>query len=564
MGEELTNQYGGYISKLVFNNGQDLSINSNDIVVFVGPNNAGKSQSLKDIYELTNKQVPTTVIKQVEIIWDSGDPEELLSHISITHNNGDHISFSGYGYSFTTYQTRNFRKFPEFRELRNVFVSFLDTASRLSICQPPQSINRDEQPTHPIHLIAYNHELRTRMSSFFKKAFGKELIPNSQFGRTLPLCIGDLIDLNRQTFADEQSRSEAYGDYLSTLPQVQNQGDGIKSFVGILLNLIVDYYRIYLVDEPESFLHPPQARIMGHTIGELVAGNQQAFISTHSPEIIKGLMEICPERVKIVRITRTDNTNHFAILGNNEFEDIWKDPLLGYSEIMSGIFHNNVVLCESDSDCKMYSFIHSKIKEAQGNYSETLFIHSGGKQRLHKIVSALKSLKIPFRVIPDIDILNDKVVFRQLIETAGGDWNQFETDYTRLDSSLTTPRSHIQRKALKRKLDNLLDESDDTYISDKEIKSIDKLLEIEKKWDRLKKGGADSAPQGDGYSSLLRILEEAKKVSIYIVPVGELECFIKSVGGHGPDWVNKVIETYPDLNDTVYTRIINFVKSWNI
>ena len=41
---------GGYISKLTFNNGKELEIAANDIVVFVGPNNAGKSQSLKDIY----------------------------------------------------------------------------------------------------------------------------------------------------------------------------------------------------------------------------------------------------------------------------------------------------------------------------------------------------------------------------------------------------------------------------------------------------------------------------------------------------------------------------------
>lgn len=38
---------GGYISKLTFNNGKELEIAANDIVVFVGPNNAGKSQSLK-------------------------------------------------------------------------------------------------------------------------------------------------------------------------------------------------------------------------------------------------------------------------------------------------------------------------------------------------------------------------------------------------------------------------------------------------------------------------------------------------------------------------------------
>ena len=35
---------GGYITNIKFNNGEDEKENKNDIIVFVGPNNAGKSQ----------------------------------------------------------------------------------------------------------------------------------------------------------------------------------------------------------------------------------------------------------------------------------------------------------------------------------------------------------------------------------------------------------------------------------------------------------------------------------------------------------------------------------------
>ena len=46
---------GGYISRITFNNGESLDISRDDIVIFVGPNNAGKSQSLKDIYTLSKE-----------------------------------------------------------------------------------------------------------------------------------------------------------------------------------------------------------------------------------------------------------------------------------------------------------------------------------------------------------------------------------------------------------------------------------------------------------------------------------------------------------------------------
>ena len=51
--------YGGYIAKVIFNNGQSIEINKNDIVIFVGPNNVGKSQALKDLYALCKKKGST-------------------------------------------------------------------------------------------------------------------------------------------------------------------------------------------------------------------------------------------------------------------------------------------------------------------------------------------------------------------------------------------------------------------------------------------------------------------------------------------------------------------------
>ena len=36
--------------------------------------------------------------------------------------------------------------------------------------------------------------------------------------------------------------------------------------------------------------------------------------------------------------------------------------------------------------------------------------------------------------------------------------------------------------------------------------------------------------------------------------------FVKSVGGHGPNWVNKVLEKYPDFNNEIYNDIKDFVR----
>lgn len=44
-----------FISELHLNNGESVKLNSDDIVVFVGSNNVGKSRALKDLYSLCGR-----------------------------------------------------------------------------------------------------------------------------------------------------------------------------------------------------------------------------------------------------------------------------------------------------------------------------------------------------------------------------------------------------------------------------------------------------------------------------------------------------------------------------
>lgn len=551
---------GGYISKIHFNDGTDVDIQQNDIVIFVGPNNAGKSQSLKDIYTLASEKQQTTVVTDITIKKSSTNIKDLLDSIAPKEFQGSSTLYNVLGHTFYYNKgTDNlFLSEPYFKFFLNLFVANLDTAARLTICNPPDSITRKSPKYHPIHYAAFDSKYRKWLSNNFKKAFGVEITPNILNGATIPLCMGPPVVLNDE-YDDEQSRQEDFARKLETYKQVQNQGDGIKSFTGILLYLMLDYFCTYLIDEPESFLHPPQARIMGQIIGHTLSDQQQCFISTHSEEIIKGLLEACPERIKIIRITRNNDTNFFSVLNNEKFKDVWSDPLLKYSNIMSSLFHKSVVLCESDSDCKMYSIIENHLKQSSEKYSETLFIHCGGKHRMAKIASALRSLKIDIKLIADIDVLNDQTVFKSIVESFGIDWTIIQSNYKKILGNLHSPKEKINRIDAKLKINQILDNSQAQNLSTKEIKEIRNIISTISKWDSIKLGGINSIPAGDataGFKQLDNILQEN---GIYIVQVGELECFIKDIGGHGPEWTNKVLETYPSIDNQVYDQIREFI-----
>lgn len=556
---------GGYISQLKFNNGDVLNISKNDIVVFVGPNNAGKSQSLKDIYMLSEKIVPTVVISEISIEKSTKSLSTVLSEISEGRNQGRYTSYSVLGHDMNVWDNTDiiFPSEKYFGDFRDLFVANLDTAARLTICRPPQNIRRNDSKRHPIHYAAFDGRYRKWLSESFKKAFGVEITPNTQYGSVIPLCIGTPVKLTEE-YEDEQFRQEEYAKILETYKQVQNQGDGIKSFTGILLYLMLDYYRTYLIDEPESFLHPPQARIMGQIIGQTLSDQQQAFISTHSEEIIKGLLEVCAERIKIVRITREEDTNKFSILNNEEFKQVWDDPLLKYSNIMASLFHKSVVLCESDSDCKMYSIIESHIKQKQQKYSETLFIHCGGKHRMARIITALRALDINVKLIADIDVLNDETVFKGIVESFGIDYATIQADYNNIVSNLHSPKEKVNRNSAKAMINKILDESEATDLSKCEIGDIEEVVSTISKWKAIKTSGSSAIPAGNATKSFRKIDRLLKDNGAFVVPVGELECFIKEVGGHGPDWANNVLEKYPNLDDEVYKSITEFVSAMNL
>ena len=322
---------------------------------------------------------------------------------------------------------------------------------------------------------------------------------------------------------------------------------------------MLDYYSTFLIDEPESFLHPPQANIMGRIIGETLQADQQAFISTHSEEIIKGLLEVCPDRIKIVRIKREGDYNSISVLDNEKFSEIWNDPLLKYSNIMTSLFHKEVMLCESDSDCKMYSVIEHHLKYKVGKYSETLFIHCGGKHRMAKIASALRSLDIDVKLIPDLDVLNDECIFKGIATSFDVDWESIKKDYNIIASNLHSSKEAVDKNKLLGMVSQIVNESENPNLSLKEINTIKAELKTESKWEALKRNGITALPSGDATVAFQRLDQVLRNAGIFIVPVGELECFVKQVGGHGPDWVNKVLETYPDLDNEVYDEIKKFI-----
>ena len=70
-------------------------------------------------------------------------------------------------------------------------------------------------------------------------------------------------------------------------------------------------------------------------------------------------------------------------------------------------------------------------------------------------------------------------------------------------------------------------------------------------WTEAKALGKAYIPNGNGSQAFERLQRKFKDKGFFIVEQGELECFVKSVGNHGPKWVSVVLtkdlQTDPEL-----------------
>ena len=192
-------------------------------------------------------------------------------------------------------------------------------------------------------------------------------------------------------------------------------------------------------------------------------------------------------------------------------------------------------------------------------------MHCGGKQRMPKIISALRKLGVDLRTIIDIDVVNNPSVLKTFAESLGIDWEQeLANDYNIFSSTLRGPKEKINRADAKTEIERILLSSEAEELSNQEIDDIKKSITKITRWKNLKQSGVSAIPNGNETLAFNRILEKFKSKEAFILEVGELENFVKEVSGHGPEWVNNVLENYPDMGNSVYDNIRNFVEQLSL
>jgi energy-coupling factor transporter ATP-binding protein EcfA2 len=424
---------------LTFSGGTTIALDPTDVVVLVGPNNAGKSAALRDITNLIGPPFEGTVVTSAKLrrVGTANELTDFIRRHSRITGSGPSACYEGDGFVVAAdpaHIAASWSCHGNIRDLRTLFCRDLGTEFRIQDSNPVPAIGYQDSRVQPMHSLYFSDTLEERVSGYFRKAFGEDLIVFRLGGNTWPLLVGKKM----RPGPDENILSKSYNDRVlnSTTPLV-GQGDGMRSFASVILHLLTHLTpSILIIDEPEAYLHPPQARLLGEIIATETSSRVQVIMATHSPDVLQGLLNVAPERLRVLRILRSMNTNIIVELNRDKAKAISADPLMKSSNVLSGVFHKRVIIVESDADSMFYSALLD-LEVVHGNQQpDVLFVHANGIHRMVTIVEALAALKVRVDVIVDTDILRQVGLFKEIVCALSGDWSKVDKEARYINNAI--------------------------------------------------------------------------------------------------------------------------------
>lgn len=201
-------------------------------------------------------------------------------------------------------------------------------------------------------------------------------------------------------------------DSLGTFYPLTNQGSGLqRAFLWSAIEALADTGnykigkktlaneepRILLVEEPESFLHPPAVRAAREALYKIAdLANWQVMITTHSPIFI----DVSKPHTTIVRVEKQcDSATKIFSTDKAEFDDDERERLQMirncHPTINEFFFSDKVILVEGDTEQAVFSELKDSL--------DITIVNCRGKANIPMFQKILNHFGISYTVLHDLD-----------------------------------------------------------------------------------------------------------------------------------------------------------------
>jgi predicted ATPase len=543
------------IESITFSDGSVVELEPTTTLVIIGPNSSGKSTLLQEIalrtadYAYQGVPPVSRVAQSAKCNLNSsvGDYIDWLSGMQPSKDGQFHIVGSGAinhpkaQWTVVDLEARSFEELLKaLPQYRLSLFQRLDTLSRLQACDITSSIPYQQSPNHYFHVLQRDEHLLEQVNSEVRLAFGKDLIINWGAGGQVWLHAGEPPPLgaNRDRVSPEYLRD------LEQVPKLHEEGDGIRSYVGILLAATSGVQPVLLIDEPESFLHPPQARRIAAVLSRLSGQRKrQTLVATHSSAVLLGALD-GSANVLVCRLERDGSVNHPHILRKDQLAELWTSPLLRSASALDGVFHEGVVICEADSDCQFYAALTKQIEERDGRSRDLYFVHGSGKGSIPVLARTYTQLAVRTAVIADLDLLRDRNEFRNTYESLGGNFALIATLYNTVTTGLQAQGPMLGISDVVKRARLVLDEIETegaVAVTTSKKERIQELLDGGSDWSEAKRHGVRRL-KGGAYKDAGSLLEKCRNIGLFLVPEGQMEGWWLAGPADKQKWIRKAMD----------------------
>ena len=537
------------IESVQFVDGTEVSLHPNSALVLTGPNNVGKSVALNEIYRLF--QTPKNknrlkIIKDVRIAFsgDYDDFSKMLKERNLYDKQEGRFRLRGKRYSDGNLLPKTLKSQIErgniHEGIRNLLMLHLSTGNRIA---KEHSDYYSRNTIEDLAGQAFDDEsAEVALSEHFWNAFRQDLILNRNPGSSF-FAIGQRSSRPKRA----KPFSKPYREWLSSLEAVTEQGDGVRAYARILIKYALARASVFAVDEPELFLHPPQARSLATLLGRRIAGAPQLIVSTHDSSFVQGIVDSGVDDLQIVRIERNGAAVRVRHLDNEKVARLTRDPFIRTSNALSGLFHRGSVVCEGETDARFLRAMIDAMPEA-GHSSELHVQSCGGKGKAAVVGQAIAAAGIPVAFVFDLDVIGEAGSVRRAIETNvedEGKQAQFLKSVDSIKAQIDCIKLGVTRAIFRSEVERIFGLPDaGESITDDDRQEIRKLLSVSSPWRVAKDRGVDAfAKQPQIFNPLLKLLEDLREHGIFVIRTGELESLCSSIPRNSKaEWLQTVLQ----------------------
>ncbi|MCT2338041.1 ATP-dependent endonuclease [Corynebacterium sp. p3-SID1056] len=420
------------IESILLKSNGEIRLQEDSILAVVGPNNSGKTHFLKQLRSVLfggrtlGINNDDGLIDSTRLRWPTNDPRKYLLDFA-AQNFPKRESIFSLDLPFEVYGSSgniSERDIEELAARGDIFGPFVESFVRMD--EPLSRISETERQSME-NLESALVRLKSQDVAYksvrqdFQFIFDEEIHFHPHNGKLNFFLGRPAVSMPSIT---EANSKEVY-QFLENARTIDHQGLGMRNVVGLLLRLYTDSRSVILVDEPEAFLHPPQANRLGQVISQVCLHHKrQVICATHDRNLLSGLSKGEENQLVVQRLAfREARGSRYSSLTVDPvaFSDIRGKSRIRFTPILESLFASVAILVENEKDALFFeTALESRWQRlpsqgARALRDSLIFIPTNGNSNFPSTANLLKDLRSPTVVVGDLDLVSDP---KRLMNTA--------------------------------------------------------------------------------------------------------------------------------------------------